>query len=105
MKAAGERVTLRVAFGDIPPAGVVLQMPSGRRYWVWRVAGKTLHCRVMAPGDPIPDICKAVIPWRWAGRVRSSRRDGKPIAQLIAEASLQKKNPPGVPSRRVEPRA
>lgn len=86
MKAPGERVTLRVAFGDVPPSGVVLQMASGRRYWVWMAVGKTLHCRVMAPGEDVPAMCRAVIPWRWAGRVSSSRRrTGPPLAQLVWE--------------------
>lgn len=97
MKAAGEHVRLRVAFGEVPPAGVVLQLPTGRRYWVFYASGKTLHCRVMASGEAIPTICRGVIPWRWAGRGRSKRvgSGAKPIAQLIAEASLERKKPAG----------
>ena len=83
-KRPGESVKLRVAFGDVPQVGSVLCLPSGRRYWVSTVAGKTLHCRVMAPADPIPEDAVAVLPWRWAPRKSTSR--SKPIAQLIAES-------------------
>lgn len=86
-KPAGSIVKLRVAFGEVPRAGSVLQLPTGRRYWVFFQSGKTLHCRVMAPGDPVPEIAIGVVSWRWAGRVRKVQDTGrKPLAQLIAEA-------------------
>jgi hypothetical protein len=86
MKQPGDKVKLRVAFGQVPDAGTVLRMPSGRRYWVWTVTGKTLHCRVMAPGEPIPNIARAVLDWTWAPRTRRRLGHGKPLAQLIWEA-------------------
>ena len=61
-------VKLRVAFGDVPAAGNVLRMPSGRRYQVIKVAGKTLHALVL-PSQHRTGRSK-VIPWFWAPRRR-----------------------------------
>ena len=88
-KPAGSLVKLRVAFGDVPRAGSVLALSSGRRYWVYFQNGKTLHCRVMAPGDPVPATAVGVVPWVWAGRRKAwapAPAGRKPLAQQIAEA-------------------
>lgn len=84
MKRPGETVKLRVAFGEVPPAGVVLQLPSGRRYWLYLVRGKTLYCKVMAPGEEPPNICRGIVQWQWAGRGRERAPRSRPLAFLIA---------------------
>lgn len=98
MKRPGEHVKLRVAFGEVPLAETVLCLSSGRRYWVLCVRGKTLHCRVMAPGEEVPAHAVAVLPWFWASS-KPVARAGKPLAQLIAEASSAESPIPSLRSR------
>lgn len=66
MKPAWALVKLRVAFGEVPAAGNVLRMRSGRRYQVIKVAGRTLHALVL-PLEHRTGRAK-VIPWCWAPR-------------------------------------
>lgn len=63
----GTVVKLRVAFGDVPPLPSILLTPSGRRYDVINVRGKTLHCLVMKPDAEIEDGTP-VIQWTWTAR-------------------------------------
>lgn len=75
MRAVGEAVKLRVAWGDAPRAGDGLQMPSGRRYLVRKVRGKTLHCTVL---PPLPELVELPaggrwVPWEWASRRARAR--------------------------------
>jgi len=66
MKPDWSLVKLRVAHGDAPAPGNVLRMPSGRRYQVLKVAGRTLHVLVL-PAAHRTGRAK-VIPWFWAPR-------------------------------------
>ena len=63
-------VKLRVSHGDIPEPGTELVTPSGRRYQVVGVRGKTLRCLVLppdaAPGEPV---------WHGTWDARNKRRE------------------------------
>jgi hypothetical protein len=63
-------VKLRVSHGEIPEPGTELVTPTGRRYQVLSVRGKTLHCLVLAanaaPGEPV---------WQWTWDARIKRRE------------------------------
>lgn len=67
MKRAWEPVKLRVAWGDVPEPSDVLELRTGRRYQVLRVAGKTLHCVVLPVGHEVERWAR-VLPWQWASR-------------------------------------
>ena len=64
-KPPGARVKLRLAWGDAPPCPATLRLPSGRRYLVIGVSGRTIHCIVVSPTDT--DV-PPVLDWRWAPR-------------------------------------
>lgn len=59
------QVKLRVNHGEIPDIGVELRTPSGRRYQVINVRGKTLHCIVLPPEASVDG---PVIEWTWTAR-------------------------------------
>jgi len=67
VKADWDPVKLRVAWGEVPEPGDVLELRTGRRYQVFRVAGKTLHCWVLPRTEPVE---ARVIPWCWSPRRR-----------------------------------
>lgn len=69
MKKPWDPVRLRVAWGEIPSPSDILEMRTGRRYQVLRVAGKTLHCLVLPPGHELEDWVR-VWSWQWAPRRR-----------------------------------
>lgn len=70
MNPAWARVKLRVAWGDVPEFGDELVLPTGRRYQVIDIRGKTLHCLVLPASEPITG---RVVPWQWAPRRRRAR--------------------------------
>lgn len=63
-------VKLRASCGDVPEPGTELVTPSGRRYQVVGVRGKTLRCIVLppeaVPGSPV---------WAWTWDARNKRRE------------------------------
>ncbi len=63
----GTVVKLRVAFGDVPPLPCILLTPSGRRYDVINIRGKTLHCLVMKADADIEEGTP-IIQWTWTAR-------------------------------------
>lgn len=71
MKAAWDPVKLHVSWGDPPPCPSTLRMPSGRRYMVTGVCGRTVHAIVLPPSEPDEP---PVIEWRWAKRKRRALR-------------------------------
>lgn len=72
MKAAWDHVKLRVSHGDVPEPGTVLCMPSGRRYQVLKVGGRTLHCLVLPEGHKVRGMPH--LAWFWTKRARKARR-------------------------------
>jgi hypothetical protein len=65
MTPAWGQVKLRVAFGDIPDAGVELRMATGRRYQVIGVRGRSLTCLVLPPeAETQGDVWS----WQWTPR-------------------------------------
>lgn len=62
---AWAQVKLRVDTGETPDVGAELVTPSGRRYQVIRVRGKTLHCLVLPPEAPPGE---PVLWWTWTAR-------------------------------------
>lgn len=62
---AWAQVKLRVDVGDAPEPGTELVTPSGRRYQVIRMKGRTLHCLVLPPEAPPGD---PVLGWSWTAR-------------------------------------
>lgn len=72
MKAVGEPVTLRLAWGDPPDVGDILKMKSGRKYGVIDVRGKRIDCVVLHPNaKPVDGVIRD---WRWAKRTRKYGR-------------------------------
>ena len=71
MKPAWSDVKLRVSWGDVPDPSSILLLPSGRRYQVLRVRGRTMHCIVLPPGA---EADGPVLTWQWAPRSRKARR-------------------------------
>lgn len=67
----GDPCKLRVAYGPVPEPGTELRTPAGRRYIVLKVGGKaTLHCYVMYPNEPSPEV---VWDWFWSPRKKKRR--------------------------------
>ncbi len=65
---AWAQVKLRVVTGDMPEIGYELHTPSGRRYQVINIRGKTLHCLVIPPDAPIGGLV-----WQWSWTARNKR--------------------------------
>ena len=74
MKGAppGRVVGLRVVSGEVPPFGAILVLPSGKRYQVIRVSGKSIKGLMLKPDDPVGDA--PVWEWNWAPSARNVRR-------------------------------
>jgi hypothetical protein len=70
-KPPGARLKLRLAWGDAPPVPSTLVLPSGRKYLVLGVNGKTLSCLVCSPNDT-EDVLP-LLAWTWATRKRKAR--------------------------------
>lgn len=78
VKAIGETVHTRVAWGEVPNVGDGLQFRSGRRYLVTAVKGRRLTCLVLPPGTPgLAELEGVYLPaggrwlsWEWAPRKR-----------------------------------
>lgn len=70
VKRVGEYVKLRVCWGDVPNPGDMLQLPSGRRYFVRAVRGKTLHT-IVAPADA--EFSGRLLAWEWAKKKKKKR--------------------------------
>lgn len=66
-------VKLRCCWGDVPEFSDVLEFPSGRRYQVIGVRGRSLRCIVL-PKDAPTDDCR-VLPWEWAPRRKKTNRN------------------------------
>lgn len=60
-------VKLRVAYGEIPPFGAVLQLRTGRRYQVIGVRGRALQVLVLPPDTQI-DPGTPIWEWMWSSR-------------------------------------
>lgn len=60
------QVKLRVAYGEVPDFGDILQMKTGRRYQVVGVRGKQLQCLVLPPEAETGDA--KVCEWEWSSR-------------------------------------
>lgn len=65
-RPAGSIVKLRVAFGEVPEFGTILETRTGRRYQIVEVKGKSLRCLVLGPNDLAGD--DPVLSWHWVGR-------------------------------------
>lgn len=72
MKPAWAIVKLRVCEGPPADPGTVLCMPSGRRYQVIKVAGKTMHCLVLPEGHKVRGMPH--VAWFWMPRKRRAHR-------------------------------
>lgn len=70
MKPAWSLVKLRCLDPVVPDPGTVLYMPTGRRYQIIKVRGKTMHCLVVPAGKVVQG---PVLAWFWAPRARRSR--------------------------------
>lgn len=62
--------TLRVSWGDVPPAGAFLVTSGGSAYRIERVGGRTLHCMRWPIADVPADA--EIVEWQWARRDRRS---------------------------------
>lgn len=66
------QVKLRVvAESPIPPFGAVLVMPTGRRYQVIGINGRSLQVLVLPPDAEIEDGTE-IWNWNWAKRKRKA---------------------------------
>lgn len=72
MTPAWSMVKLRTNDPTVPDPGTVLCMPSGRRYQVIKVAGKTMHCLVLPANHTVRGLPH--IAWFWAPRPKKVRR-------------------------------
>lgn len=63
------QVKLRVAFGDVPPFGAILQLRTGRRYQVIGIRGRSLQVVVLPP-DANVEPGTPVWEWMWAPRTK-----------------------------------
>jgi hypothetical protein len=73
MKAPGEAVTLRLAWGDPPEPGDMLVMHNtGRKYGVIDVRGKRLDCVVLH--ESAEPVGGRTLPWKWERRYGRKRR-------------------------------
>jgi hypothetical protein len=68
-KPAWSMVRLRVAWGELPPFGAILQMRTGRRYQIIGGCGRSLQALVLPPDAPV-EAGTPVIEWQWAKRPR-----------------------------------
>ena len=72
MRAIGEPVVLRLAWGDPPEVGDILRMKTGRQYGVTDIRGKRIDCVVLS--QTAKPIDGKVLDWRWAKRTRKYGR-------------------------------
>jgi len=68
MKQIGEKVKLRLAWGESPEAFDLLETRAGRRYLVLEVRGKTVECLVVGP-----DAMTTGRRWDWQWETRKRR--------------------------------